>query len=487
MRYDVLKAGARWFWGGALALVLSPALAQPSSALLAAAPPAPVAPSPAPAPGSLDGIWKGPLPVPGGQLELIFRLVKLSSGDYFATLDVPQQKVSRVAVRVESRADTVRFIAAEVNSRFIGRRSADGQHLTGIWQQPGFQTPLTLQFVAAPPPAALARNARLTPPYREEEVAFDSPPAAGLHLSGQLTVPAGPGPFPAVVLLSDAGPQDRNGTTEGFMLLGRLADYLTRRGIAVLRFDDRGVGQSTGPAGPTAAERVADAQTALRYLRTRPELDGAHLGLIGHGEGGNVALLAASQSLPPAFVVTLAAAGLPGTAVAMQQHATRLRLAGVGGAPLSAALKRAQAVIDAIRTTADNAQAQVSVASLLRQSNPALAVAAAQARATEMTSNYYRTYLTFNPVPKLLGVNCPVLLLHGADDQTVDADTNLTALTNGLVLIKDKVVAKKLPGLNHLFQPDPAQWPIVSGQRQATFSPEAEEVIRGWIAEHVKK
>jgi pimeloyl-ACP methyl ester carboxylesterase len=460
-------------------LVFCLTLAAP--ALAAATPPAKTQ-APAEVP-PLDGLWKGQLKVPGGQLEVIFRFVKLTGGEYFATLDVPLQKVSRMAVKVNIKADTVNLIAEEANSRFSGKVSADAKQMVGVWQQPGYKVPLTLAF--SPLPAMTAKNVRLTPPYREEEVMFSNL-VANVRLGGQLTIPAGAGPFPAVVLLSDAGSQDRDGTVGDFAPMGQLADYLTRRGIAVLRFDDRGVGKSTGTAANTNLELVSDAQAGLNFLRTRPEIDLAHLGLIGHGEGGNVALLTATQPLPPAFVVTLAAYGLTGQDLAIQQQATALKAVGTAPAQVEAATKRQQAMFEIIRQTPDNAQAQAIVANMLKQNNASMDNASAQTSAAEMTSARYRYYLAFNPAEKLTAVRCPVLLLNGTADLSVAAEPNLDALERGLKLNK-AVTVKKLPGVNHLFQPDPTKWPIVNGQPQANFSPEAEEAIREWIVVQSKK
>jgi alpha-beta hydrolase superfamily lysophospholipase len=433
----------------------------------------------------LDGLWKGPLKVPGGQLEVIFRFVKLTGGEYFCTLDVPLQKVSRMNVKTEVRGDTVRLFAEEAATRFVGRLSADGKQMAGTWQSPGFKVPMTLTFSALP--AMNAKNVRLTPPYREEEATFSNL-TVNTRLSGMLTIPAGPGPFPAVVLLSDSGPHDRDGTVGDFAPLGQLADYLTRRGIAVLRFDDRGVGKSGGTPAVTTADLVSDAQAGLNFLRTRPEIDLSHLGLIGHGEGGNVALLAAAQPLPPAFVVTLAAYGLPGRDIVVQQQATTLRTLGTDAAQIEAATKRQQAMLEIIRQTSDNAQAQAIVANMLKQNNSAIDNANAQASAAEMTSARYRYFLAFNPVEKLAAVNCPVLLLNGTADLTINADANMGPLEKGLKASKNKsITTRKLIGVNHLFQPDPTKWPIINGQPQPNFSPEAEEAIREWIVEQSKK
>ena len=432
---------------------------------------------------TLDGLWKGQLKVPGGQLEVIFRLQKLAGGEYYSTLDVPLQKVSRMNVKAEVKGDTVRLFAEEAATRFVGRVSADGKQMTGNWQSPGFKVPLVLNFNAMP--AMNAKNVRLTPPYREEEATFSNL-TVNARLSGTLTIPAGPGPFPAVVLLSDSGPHDRDGTVGDFAPLGQLADYLTRRGVAVLRFDDRGVGKSGGTPGTTTADLVSDAQAGLNFLRTRPEIDLAHLGLVGHGEGGNVALLAAAQPLPPAFVVTLAAYGLPGHDIVVQQQATTLRTLGTETAQIEASTKRQQAMLEIIRQTTDNAQAQAIVANMLKQNNGAIDNVTAQASAAEMTSARYRYFLAFNPVEKLLAINCPVLLLNGTSDLTVNADANLNALKSGLSKNKGLVV-KRLSGVNHLFQSESSRWPIVNGQPQPNFSPEAEDTIREWIMAQAKK
>ena len=432
---------------------------------------------------TLDGLWKGQLKVPGGQLEVIFRLQKLAGGEYYSTLDVPLQKVSRMNVKAEVKGDTVRLFAEEAATRFVGRVSADGKQMTGNWQSPGFKVPLVLNFNAMP--AMNAKNVRLTPPYREEEATFSNL-TVNARLSGTLTIPAGPGPFPAVVLLSDSGPHDRDGTVGDFAPLGQLADYLTRRGVAVLRFDDRGVGKSGGTPGTTTADLVSDAQAGLNFLRTRPEIDLAHLGLVGHGEGGNVALLAAAQPLPPAFVVTLAAYGLPGRDIVVQQQATTLRTLGTETAQIEASTKRQQAMLEIIRQTTDNAQAQAIVANMLKQNNGAIDNVTAQASAAEMTSARYRYFLAFNPVEKLLAINCPVLLLNGTSDLTVNADANLNALKSGLSKNKGLVV-KRLSGVNHLFQSESSRWPIVNGQPQPNFSPEAEDTIREWIMAQAKK
>lgn len=437
---------------------------------------------PAAAAASLEGFWKGPLKMPGGQLEVVFRLVSLTNGSYFATLDVPLQKISRLPVTVTTHGDTVVFEAEDVGSRFTGQLLPGGKEVQGTWKQPGYTVPMTLQY--APPPISTAPKARLTPPYREEDVQYTNT-AADLRFGGQLTVPAGEGPFPAVVLVADDAGYDRDGTVGDYRLLGILGDYLTRRGIAVLRFDSRGAGE-TGGILATVEETVTDVQAALNYLRTRPEINLSQLGVIGHGLGGNVALLAAAQPLPPNFVVALAAHGQRGAPLSVEQQANTLKSLGADEAQVEAAVKRQQAMMEIIQNTANVAQARSIVANMIRQTNPSVDSITARAGAVELTTRRYRSYLAFDPLPKLGQVKCPVLLLNGTADLNVAPETNLTALNKALKA-NNAVTSRKLTGVNHLFQSDASTWPLVNGVPKESFSPEAEEIIRQWIVSLTQK
>ncbi|UOG75426.1 alpha/beta fold hydrolase [Hymenobacter tibetensis] len=427
---------------------------------------------------TLDGLWKGPLKMPGGELEVIFRLVSLTGGSYFATMDVPLQRVSRMSVQVEVRGDTVMFAADEAGSRFVGQLAADGKQVKGTWHQPGYQCPLTLTF--APSAINTAPKARLTPPYREEEVAYTNVPV-NLKLGGMLTIPAGPGPFPAVVLVSDTGPQDRDATTGDYRPLGTLADFLTRRGIAVLRFDDRGVGASAGDfSSVTVSDLTSDVQAGLNYLRARPEIDITHIGVVGHGQGGNVALLTAALPLPPAFAVTLGAYGLPGNTIILQQQKELLRKIGVQETDIAVFSKQQQVMQDVVRQTPDSKKAREVLMKMMRQYDASIDSVTARNRAVELTSARYRNFLNFNPAILLNEVKCPVLLLNGAADTDVAADSNLSGLTKALTA-NHNITTKKLSGVNHLFQADPSEWVLVNGQPRETFSPAALELIRSWI------
>ncbi|QKG53903.1 alpha/beta fold hydrolase [Hymenobacter sp. BRD67] len=288
-----------------------------------------------------------------------------------------------------------------------------------------------------------------------------------------------------MVLLSDSGPQDREADVQGYHLFGILADYLTRRGIAVLRFDDRGVGKSGGDySRATTPEFVTDAQAALAFLRGRPLIAPQQVGLLGHGEGGNVALLAASEPLEaPNFVVSLAAYGQPGRDVLRRQQGEIMRLIGADGAQVKAAQGLFDQLVETVRQTPNQTAARTKIISLLRSSNTGLDEPMARARAAQLSSPWSRFFFDFNPATRLPLVRCPVLLLNGTADLQVAAGRNMSLLQKGLRQSGQAVQAHRLAGVNHLFQDDPAQWPIVGGERQAAFSAQGLTYLRDWLLE----
>ncbi len=433
---------------------------------------------PADAGANLGGLWKGKLPVLGGQLDVTISVVPLAGGKYFAALDVPAQKVSRLVTEISVRGDSVLMRMPGVESRYDARYDATRKELNGAWTHAGVKSALILRYF--PMPSAAGPGTRLAPPYREEEVVVNNP-TARLNLSATFTVPAGAGPFPAVVLVSDVGTQDRDGTQGDYHMLGALADYLTRHGIAVLRYDDRGVGQSGGnTATATTAMRVSDVQAALNFLRARLEVNINRIGVIGHGEGANVALLAAGQPLPPAFIVSLAGYGLPGEQTLLQQQVDEQRARKVDPAVVQAAYERQRTMYGIIRNT-NPPQAQAIVSNMLRQDQPTMTPEEAQAAAGKFLTPWRRYFLTFDPIAELDQVQCPVLLLSGTTDQEAPAELHLTALEKELKSVNHAVTVKRLPGVNHLFQPPKTEWTLINGEMVPLFSPVAQETIRDWM------
>ena len=402
--------------------------------------------------------------------------------------------------------------------------SAGGTKLTRYRPKPRPYSMRQLRFILVALCLLLSFKPQARPLDRVEAVQLTSP-AGGVRLSGLMRLPTGPGPFAAAVLLPEHGTNERNPLSPDNLLLSSIADQLVSQGVIVLRLNERGNGGSEGQATTTTlAERAADAIAALNYLRTRPQVDVTRLGLIGHGEGANVALLAASQPQAPTFVVAVAAAGLSGrellanqpvmygkvlgadTLEAHQQHAyrlaettaqteaaklraqgsnaaqvqtyldqQRLRLKATQRRDQEARVKHQRAMLEIVRQMPDNAQAQAILSNMLRQRYPAIAAPDVQASVQAFTTPAYRSYLAFDPLPTLAQVHCPVLLMQGDEDSEVNATINLGLLKKGL---KDNphVTELRLPGLNHALQStkDIAAF-------EASLSPTALTDIYGWV------
>ena len=432
----------------------------------------------------LGGLWRGKLPVLGGQLDLTISMVPLAGGKYFAALDVPAQKVSRMATEIIVRGDSVLLRMPAAGSQYRARLDAVKKELAGTWTQAGVRSAVLLHY--APMPMASGPGTRLPPPYREEEVVFNNPVTRS-SLSGMLTVPAGLGPFPAVILVSDVGAQDRDGTVGNYHMLGILADYLTRRGVVVLRYDDRGVGKSGGnTATATTAALVSDVQTGLNFLRAQMDVNIGRIGVVGHGEGANVALLAAGQPLPPAFVVALAGYGLTGEQTLLQQQVALQKAKRMPALVIEAAYERQRTMYNIIRQTSPS-QSMAIVANMLRQDQPGLDTQDAKTQAAQLLTPWRRYFLSFDPVAELDQVRCPVLLLGGTDDLEAPADLHLAALEKELKSVNRATVSRRLPGVNHLFQPPRAEWTLMNGEMMPLFSPVAQEIIREYITGPLKK
>ena len=311
---------------------------------------------------------------------------------------------------------------------------------------------------------------------------------AATALAGILTVPAGPGPCPAVVLLAGLALEEHRAAAAGPPPFDALADYLTRRGVAVLRFADRGAVQADGALATStsadyAAEYAADARAALAYLRARPEVDAARVGVLGHGEGGTAAIGAAGRADGAAFLVLLATPGLPGDEVEVQQAVAVLRQAHASPAQLARAEQRQRRIVRIVQQTPDDAQARAKLRPFLAQgpgSSPQARAFAERALAY-FTSPAYRHRLADRPARTLPSVRCPVLALHGSADPLLAAGPNLAALAAALAAAGNaRVTTRELPELNHLFQAGSTDNSAYSEHAPA-FDPAALRIIADWV------
>ena len=323
-------------------------------------------------------------------------------------------------------------------------------------------------------------------PYREEEVSYASM-EEGIKLAGTLTFPESGGPFPAVLLISGSGAQNRDEEIMGHKLFLVLADYLTRRGIAVLRVDDRGVGgSSAGLPTATTLNYVQDVLGGVSYLKSRKEINPRGIGLIGHSEGGIIAPLAASRSGDVAFIVLMAGSGVSGREIILEQIKLLGKAGGASEQQIAENIKYENMVFDILSETPDNEAAEKRISEAL-SGYPAGKDAVQGAQMKAALSQWFRHFINYHPRPALEKVKCPVLAIFGEKDLQVSPRQNLPEIESALVAggNKDfKVV--ELPGLNHLFQTCKTGSVSEYGQIEETISPVALELVSGWISAHTR-
>lgn len=441
---------------------------------------------------AIPGTWQGSLNAGGTNLRIVLHIAE-TNGSLSATMDSPDQGAKGIPVSsIAVRNDSLVFSISQVNGSYAGRILPDAV-ITGEWKQGSLGMPLEFRRTADGGIKGRPQDPVKPYPYIEQEVAFSNP-AAGVNLSGTLTLPDSKGPFPVVVLISGSGPQNRNSTIMGHSPFLVIADYLTRRGIAVLRYDERGIGKSTGKfAQATSQDFAADVQAAVAYLATRSDIDAKHIGLIGHSEGGMIAPMVATNSRDVSFLVLLAGPGLPGQEVLCKQGEMINRTAGMSSDLVAASSALQKQMFDAVAQAKDSADAYSKLSALISGATgrEKELIEAQELKVDEqmpvLWSPWFRYFLTYDPRPTLKKVAVPVLALNGEKDVQVEAASNLKSIEQTLKAGGNKAVTvKALPGLNHLFQTSQTGLPAEYGTNQETFSPKALEIIGDWIVAHTK-
>jgi fermentation-respiration switch protein FrsA (DUF1100 family) len=448
--------------------------------------------------------WSATLEIPGGgSLGMGLTLAAPAGGPPVGALDIPAQGVEKMPLDVERASgawniripvsETARLLLVPVEDRLEGR-----------FQQGTIDAPIVFHKGASAAPArpALARPQTPKPPFPYEEVPATIRHASGHVLAGTLTLPPGASaaaPVPAVVLATGSGPQDRNEALLGHEPFAVLADALTRAGIAVLRFDDRGVGESTGTFGTaTSLDFASDLEAAFEYAKHQPGVDPARVGLLGHSEGALLASIVAARAAqdgranPPAFVVLMAGTGVNGNEILRRQNRAILEASGVDAPTIASLVAAHGAFLDAVAAGADAAaleakaralvSAQLAYARRMGQQIPAEAEDAAtrQAIAT-VESPWMRTFLALDPREHLRHVKAPVLALNGLRDTQVVAEQNIPAIRAALAESGAPLTVREYPGLNHLFQRAATGNVQEYAQIDTTIEPEVLRDIALWI------
>ncbi|MDI9394107.1 MAG: alpha/beta fold hydrolase [Euryarchaeota archaeon] len=449
----------------------------------------------------IEGLWLGTLHVQGGmELRLLFNILTSSDGSVNATMDSLDQGVKGIPVEVVTYRDgNLHLGVKSIRGSFDGTLKEDGKTIEGEWKQSGSTLPLVLSRINEAPDTRREQDPVKPYPYDEEEVVYENE-GAGVKLSGTLTTPRSEGPFPAVILITGSGQQNRDEEIMGHRPFLVLSDYLTRQGIAVLRVDDRGVGGSTGNfSQATSRDFAGDVLSGIEYLKSREEIYSARIGLVGHSEGGLIAPMVAMESPDVAFIVLMAGPGIPGEEILYLQSDLIYRAEGVDNETIARNDALMKSMYSVIKEEENDTIAAEKLYKILmdevgnmseeEKTNSGYSEDALKtqvnAQVQNLISPWMRFFLTYDPAPTLMNVKCPVLAINGEKDLQVAPEDNLQAIEKALKAGGNRdYTVKELPGLNHLFQTAQTGSPSEYIKINETISPAALELIGEWISEH---
>jgi pimeloyl-ACP methyl ester carboxylesterase len=437
------------------------------------------------------GYWDGSIALPGMKLGIRVHLAQDDSGAWTGTIDIPMQGAKDLPLEaITASGDSITFAIAAVPGTPTFNGVRDGDSIRGPFSQSGqtFDFELTRGAGEAP---RRPQDPEPPFPYSSRDVTFQS---GGVTLAGTVTVPEGDGPFPAVVLLTGSGPQNRNEEVFDHRPFLVIADYLSRRGIAVLRYDDRGVGGSSGSqTEATSADFAGDALAAVALLEADGQVDRERIGLLGHSEGGMTGPMAAAESDAVAFLVLLAPPGVPAPELIARQ-AERIAIAeGQDEETVAKIVELNRELTGIISTDADDETRRAGVRDIIARQfdlsppdeRPSGEVREKliQGGLDQAFSPWFQFFIRYDPRVTLRKVTVPVLALFGALDTQVDADQNRPALEEALAEAGNSdVTVRTMPGLNHMFQHATTGGVAEYTEIDETISPEVLEIVYRWIA-----
>jgi len=413
-------------------------------------------------------------------------------------MDSPDQGVKGIPVDEVTLKDSTLYLnVSTIAGAFEGKVSEDFSLIEGEWKQSGASFRLLLQKIEKALELTKPQEPEKPYPYIEEDVKYNNQ-EAGVILAGTLTLPDKEGFFPAVLLVSGSGPQDRDESVFGHKPFLVLADYLTRQGIAVLRFDDRGVGKSTGDFSlATSNDFASDVLAGIDYLKSRKEINAEQIGLIGHSEGGIIAPMVAVHSRDVSFIVLMAGPGLTGEEILYLQSELISRANGTSeegiarnrhyNEKLYSLVKEEEnkdILIEKADKIFDEYFAELSEEEKSRIGDQKAFI---EAQIQSLLSPWFKYFLTYDPKSTLSKVSCPVLAINGEKDLQVPPEENLEAIKEALIAGGNKdFMIKELPGLNHLFQTAQTGSPDEYAKIEETISSVALELISDCILRQVK-
>jgi len=405
--------------------------------------------------GDVKGAWTGKLNVYGTELTLVFHLDSVN-----CTLDSPDQGIKGVPAKLEHTATGIKVTVASINASYEGVNM--GESIMGTFKQHGQSFPLTLK------PGTVKRNRPQTPvgpyPYQTQEVSFSNGSAV---LKGTLVLPENHTQnTPVLLMVTGSGLQNRDEEIFEHKPFAVISDALARQGIATLRYDDRGFGESTGDlVNVTTEDLKNDALAGVELLRNQFK----RVGILGHSEGGTIGLMLAAESKVD-FVVSLAGGAVSFEKTLLDQNRWTLQQAGYSQDVTDRYCTALESLFDELKAGGNPEPTNHGLPAELEQN---LQIAKAQS-----STPYMRYFLGLDLTDRLGKITCPVLALNGTKDRQVNSEENLNALQNGLAGQKE---IKAMEGLNHMFQHSATGAPAEYKDIEETFAPEALDIITTWL------
>lgn len=443
-------------------------------------------------PAEIAGKWMGKLNV-GIELRLVFNF-EISGDTIYTTIDSPDQGVNGIPTEKTTLIDNeITITIPVIGGSFIGKFYADSSIINGNWFQSGGSIPIILSKVDFVEPLKRPQNPVKPYPYKEENVVFKNKNTDDVFLAGTLTIPPGSGPFKAVILVSGSGQQNRDEFILGHSPFLVLSDRLTRNGIIVLRYDDRGVGESTGDFNTaTTKDFAGDANAAVKYLKSRKDLNISEIGIAGHSEGGLIAPMTATENKDVDFIVLLAGPGIPGDSILNLQGDLIAKASGFTDSMLFYYSSIRRSIIKVVIEEHDLNVITQKIITLNKEflrTTPQYILDQMQISENDTTNavDFYanvwtKYFLSYDPRPTLEKLKIPVLALNGTNDLQVPYKENLSAIEEALKKSRsENYKVLEMKGLNHLFQVSNTGSPGEYSTLEETFNEDTMEIIANWI------
>ena len=436
------------------------------------------------------GQWGGTVEIPGNPLSFILH-VKDEDGQVKASADSPDQGATGLLVDQISLEDgTVRFTMQALGVEFTGQLSEDHNTIAGDFVQQGMQFKLTLTRGASPK-QVYERPQNPQPPfdYLVKEVVVNNQ-QAGITLAGTLTLPKNSPVKAAAVMITGSGPQDRDETVFEHKPFWVIADHLTQQGYAILRMDDRGVGESTGDfKTATSEDFVTDISAGVDFLKQQADIPADKVGVIGHSEGGMIGPMLAAERDDLAFVIMLAGPGIPITELLAEQKYLIALASGGDQDALQAQRVKDLAFHDVLAQYAGTAQYTEQASLHLRQTMADQVDSEVQLEALvsstlkPYSTPWFEYFIAYDPAPFISRIKAPVLAINGSKDLQVAAASNLAGIEQILSAAghSDYSIVN-LPGLNHLLQDSDTGSPMEYVSITTTVEPVALHAMSDWLS-----